>query len=367
MDYCWKSYSYRRFLITTKKVDFDSDMTKMSYMSDKLKNAENKLKAISDFSLNNLIVISSGQNIDEALHNNEDAVLKLERLKNKGLVKEVSTISGLITSSKEQNKRIDRWRQYWTSEKKIGLKKNIIESSMQLGFNPKAFDAFYSALNKNYTSLSVQSLTQFHSSILSNWLFNTDSSYYVMNICKVNSESKIKVSSELINSPTLYVSDRHSIVTNLITTLRKDFDFLINLSSIFILIILIVALGRIELGIITFIPIIISWIWTTGIMGMFGENFTIFNIIIATLIFGTFGVDYCILIMRALHCRKNILQGKMFLKYYKSGYLSFVCDNNNWSWGIVFRKASFVAFNSLAANCGFYFGCFSNFHIRTRL
>jgi 1-acyl-sn-glycerol-3-phosphate acyltransferase len=43
----------------------------------------------------------------------------------------------------------------------------------------------------------------------------------------------------------------------------------------------------------------ISWIWTLGVMGILGIQFTIFNIIISTFIFGL-GIDYSIFIMRGL-------------------------------------------------------------------
>ncbi len=44
---------------------------------------------------------------------------------------------------------------------------------------------------------------------------------------------------------------------------------------------------------------IFSWIWTVGIMGLFGIEFNIFNVIILTFIFGL-GIDYSIFIMRGL-------------------------------------------------------------------
>jgi 1-acyl-sn-glycerol-3-phosphate acyltransferase len=47
------------------------------------------------------------------------------------------------------------------------------------------------------------------------------------------------------------------------------------------------------------LPIVISWIWTVGIMGLLGISFNIFNVIILTFVFGL-GIDYSIFVMRGL-------------------------------------------------------------------
>lgn len=287
------------FYFFSQKVDFDSDMSKMSYMSEVVRKAENHLKKITNFSLNNIFIISSGKNLDEALKNNEAVIDSIEVLKNKGIVNKISSVSSIIPSSAEQIKRIKTWNDFWTKERKDRVKKLIVAKSQPLGFSSNAFSEFFASLDKQYTNLSEESINVFRSTVISNWIFQQDSEVNVMSLLKVNSGHKQKVYDKLSGLKNVYVSDRHSITEYLVKTLRADFDFLIGISSILIFLLLIAFFGRIELGIITIIPIILSWVWTKGIMGITGENFTIFNIIISTLIFGT-GVDYCILIMRSL-------------------------------------------------------------------
>src|SRR5690606_5589209 len=55
-----------------------------------------------------------------------------------------------------------------------------------------------------------------------------------------------------------------------------------------------------------FIPILLSWLWILGLMGLFDLRFNIINIIICTFIFGL-GVDYSIFVMRG------------YTQYYKAG------------------------------------------------
>ena len=53
------------------------------------------------------------------------------------------------------------------------------------------------------------------------------------------------------------------------------------------------AYGRIELALITFIPMVIAWIWILGLMALFGIKFNIINIILSTFVFAL-GDDFCI-------------------------------------------------------------------------
>jgi 1-acyl-sn-glycerol-3-phosphate acyltransferase len=92
----------------------------------------------------------------------------------------------------------------------------------------------------------------------------------------------------------------------------------VNYSFIAIFLILLLAFRRIELVIISIIPILISWLFTTGIMGIFGLQFNVINIIVCTLIFGI-GVDYSIFMTMAL--QKEQTFGKVELPTYRTSIL----------------------------------------------
>src|SRR5690606_19125651 len=62
---------------------------------------------------------------------------------------------------------------------------------------------------------------------------------------------------------------------------------------------LLIAYGRLELALISFLPMALSWIWILGIMSVFDLQFNFINIIICTLIFGL-GDDYSIFMMDSL-------------------------------------------------------------------
>ena len=89
-------------------------------------------------------------------------------------------------------------------------------------------------------------------------------------------------------------------------------------SSGLVFIVLLLTFGRIELTLVAFIPMLVSWIWILGIMALLGINFNIVNIIVSALIFGL-GDDYSLFIMDGL--LQEYKTGKKNLSSFKSSIL----------------------------------------------
>src|SRR6516164_8504462 len=76
--------------------------------------------------------------------------------------------------------------------------------------------------------------------------------------------------------------------------------------------------GRIELTMVSFIPMFIAWIWILGIMALAGIKFNIINIILSALIFGL-GDDYSLFIMDGL--LQEYKTGRKNLSSFKSSII----------------------------------------------
>ncbi|MCK4749728.1 MAG: 1-acyl-sn-glycerol-3-phosphate acyltransferase, partial [Bacteroidales bacterium] len=114
------------------------------------------------------------------------------------------------------------------------------------------------------------------------------------------------------------IFDNQYFINQFFDVLKEDFNQLVIISMIVVFLILLLFFGRIEIALITFIPIIISWMWTLGLMGLFKIEINIFNIIISTFVFGL-GIDYCIFIMNGIMA--NYREGNHSLVPYKLSIL----------------------------------------------
>ena len=97
-------------------------------------------------------------------------------------------------------------------------------------------------------------------------------------------------------------------------TLSGSFDYLGIVCSLIVFIFLWFSFRSIRLALIAFLPMAVSWVWILGIMNMFGLQFNIVNIILATFIFGQ-GDDYTIFITEGLVFENKT--GKPVLPQYK--------------------------------------------------
>ncbi|MDR2979142.1 MAG: 1-acyl-sn-glycerol-3-phosphate acyltransferase [Bacteroidales bacterium] len=107
-----------------------------------------------------------------------------------------------------------------------------------------------------------------------------------------------------------------SLLKNMVLALADDFNKVLYFCGIIVFVFLCLTLGRLELGILAFLPLAIGWIWILGIMSIAGIHFNIVNIILATLIFGQ-GDDYTIFITEGL--MQENASGKKVLKGYRKG------------------------------------------------
>ncbi len=285
--------------ITMKKAEFGKDMMSMNYTTKELRLAEQNLDKINYESLKNIYLVSTGKNLNEALLNHEKTGKYIQTLKDKKLIMQSSGIGDLLPSDSAQQLRWQRWKQFWTKEKIKFLKKMILESGKKYKFRETAFGSFFAILDNPFSTLIDSEKDKIKTTFLREWINETPGLIMVSTIVKVHQADKDKVYKALMGYPNLLAFDKQVITNRFVADVRHDFDLLVKLSMIFVTLLLIFSFGRIELGLISALPMFFSWLITLGFMGLTGIEFNIFNIIISSFIFGL-GVDYSILMMRGL-------------------------------------------------------------------
>ena len=303
------------FYYTAQNVGFESDMMKMNYMSAKLKASQAKLDKINQYSLQSIYLVTEGKTLDDALVNNEKVVSKIELLKDKHFITKFSGVSSLIISDSLQRERIARWKAYWTGEKKQQLLATLEKEGVPLGFKPAAFDKFKDLLNKDYTLIDSASMASIRKSFLDDFITEKPGKATVVTLLKVTPQNKQVVYDVFDNDPNITVVDKQYLTARFVQIINSDFTSIAIMSSLLVFVVLLMTYGRIELTLVSFIPMFISWIWILGLMGLFNIEFNIVNIIISALIFGL-GDDYSLFIMDGL--LQEYRTGKKNLSSYKS-------------------------------------------------
>jgi predicted RND superfamily exporter protein len=306
------------FAYTSQFVGFDDDMNKMNYMSAPLKKAETNLNRINSFTLQSVFLITEGKTMNEALITNEKMMASVEELRQEGFVKKYSGVSTFVFSDSLQRVRIDRWNRYWTQEKKAQVTAALLEKGAELKFSAHAFDPFLALLNTPLQPEPVRLHGDLNNDLLEDFISEDTGRYTIVNIVKVNEGKKQRVYDTFGHNPQVTVMDKQYMAHRFVDTIHADFLSIAIMTSVMVFVVLLLTYGRIELALVTFVPMFITWIWILGMMGIFGIQFNIINIVLSALIFGL-GDDYSLFIMDGL--LQEYKTGKKNLSSFKSSIL----------------------------------------------
>lgn len=295
---------------------FDSDMQHINYMtSEQRKNLKQLFTSVqANDSLVTAFAVSRGNGLDDALMANE----KLLALIHDSLgIENVTGVNNLIPSSRMVHKRMERWLALWNSHPDVLDTMN--KEAERLGFSASAFTPFLDLCNG-------KSLEQVRDSVLyemigSNYILqNEDGTMHVVNLLSIEKDKAESIKSALKfhikqEGTNAFVFDSSDVSSSLVTVLSDSFNYIGFICGFVVFAFLWLSFGRLELSVISFLPLAVSWLWILGIMDLCSIQFNIVNIILATLIFGQ-GDDYSIFITEGL--TYEYAYGKPRLKSYRN-------------------------------------------------
>lgn len=176
-----------------------------------------------------------------------------------------------LPTYEQQKERIGLWKAFWTRHEDVP--DALIEEGLKAGFTAHGFQPFFDALEQDWQPQERE--------------------YF---------------------QPVDFAPQENAAGA-LVSALSEDFNTIGLVCSLIVLIFLWLSFGSLELTLIAFLPLAVSWIWIRGIMGLTGLQFNIVNIILATFIFGM-GDDYSIFITEGLEYEYKT--GKKILHSYSN-------------------------------------------------
>lgn len=302
------------------KTEFDANMANINYMTDRqredMQYFQTLLSNSATGTAQSMYVLSSGKSYDEALKKNELTVPTLDSLVEAGAIHGYKGVSQFLASEEEQERRLNDWKSF-VSRHKILLTETLGEMAEKNGFSTGAFSQFTSLIEdeKELKPMDIEHFRPLTSLILSQNITSVDNTglSYIVNVISVEPEMMEEVKSDFDNC--FDVVSMNSALSN---NLSDNFDYIGWACSLIVFFFLWFSFGRLELAIISFLPMAVSWIWILGIMAIFGIKFNIVNVILATFIFGQ-GDDYTIFMTEG--CQHEYTYRKPILASYKNSIL----------------------------------------------
>lgn len=314
------------------KVGFDSDMMDLTYWEPKLKEAETilsdktgvnavagvaegagkpvaeesepgekSLSGVADgvqVNEKSVMFVSVGKTAGEAFAAQKKTLAQLDSLKAKGLIHSYSDGGSFVCSQEEQQANLAKWQAWWTEDRVARLKSEVAEAAVKYGFREDSFDAALTSLVNNCGTIDYFSGEGIPEAV-SAWLGSSDD--LKMLITRVGLDESLidQVYGTFSDRADLVIFDQAYFANQAAKSINDDFYLILFISSCLIFFVLWLSYGRLELALLSFLPMAVGWLIITGIMGILGVQFNIVNIILSTFIFGM-GDDFSIFILEGL-------------------------------------------------------------------
>ena len=285
---------------TSQKVGFNNDMMSLNYEPQHLKQSEEKLMQLFDSDEKTVLFVSVGKDMNQATETYAVTNQKLLALKDQGLIKDYASASQFLISPQEQQLRLKRWKDYWTDEKQQQVREQLETAAAEYRFRPGSFDPFYQWLNQPFGEYHYAAQEDdLSGKLLNEWQTSADSITMLISQIRISDQNKETVYQHFSKDQDVVIFDRSYFANKWVSAINDDFYLILYISSFLIFFALWFSYGRIELTLMSFLPMLVSWVIILGLMGILGIEFNIINIILSTFIFGI-GDDFSIFIMDGL-------------------------------------------------------------------
>lgn len=316
---------------------FDTNLSHVNYMSDEQKADMQTLQTMVAVGgdTKTVYVVSSGRNADGALSAQQRMVPVERRLRHEGRVAAVNSCAPFLCSMAEQRTRLVRWQSFVSRYREV-LTRSLAAEGGAAGFDAHAFDDFFTILGGRYPLRPASYFSPLTRKALAGTLVRDerDGTWHCVDALTVRASQLDQVETRLRQAETAVagvaskstadvagdnyhfeIGRLNSVIAD---TLNDNFNYIGWACGLIVFFFLWFSMGSIELALLSFLPMAVSWIWILGLMGLLGINFNIVNVILATFIFGQ-GDDYTIFMTEG--CQYEYATGRRMLASYQHSIL----------------------------------------------
>ena len=288
-------------IIMSPKVKFDADLRNLNYETETLRESQRLYSEKNEGGFKDLYFASYDNDFDRALTINEALTERIDSLKETGLEKRsTSLVSLLFQTTERQQERIDAWKAFWTPERITDARRNLAAAARKQHLDPGTFEAFFSLVGMDYQPGSLLEAGVLPEDLLSNYIEQQpEGRKLIFNSVAFEPQDTDPVTDRLVSLPGVIVLEPFYYCRDMVRVVHDDFSLTLLISSLFVLIVLLIAFRNFWIALISFLPMFLSWYVLQGLMAIFGLEFNMINIVISTFIFGI-GVDYSIFVMEGL-------------------------------------------------------------------
>ncbi len=258
------------------RVKFQGDLSKLNYMPPMESKGMELLKNDLGINLAPTMLLVTGDNQDTVLHRYERARRQL-LARSPGLI--IPDITAVLPPTDEQQLNSRWWKSFWTQSQKDRIIKNG-NHSPDLRQQAK-LHSFIDTLD--YLGNNAKP------GLISTFLKHKLLGSFISSDTAGNITLKVPIGGQVTSdagSGDYLLYNRKEFTNSVAEFIQTEFSSLLWASGIVVFFLLLLFYGRLELAILSFLPMLISWIWILGLANLLHIDIHIINLILCTFIFG---------------------------------------------------------------------------------
>ena len=290
-------------IFLAKKVGFDSDLNNIGYLEPKMVRSENLYNQKINRNQHNVYYAAHADDLESAIVYSRTLDEVLDSLRKAGTIYGYSGTQGILVPQSEQEENIARWKEYWTPskvEKAYSILREQADSNDWAGAT--GFDipgTFMLMAQSDYYPQDLYYAGIIPDGLLSTFAECNQDGWLVFSSANMEREMQGEVNDAVATREHLLVLDPFYYTGDMVEIIHDDFNTVLLISSLFVLLILLISYRSLIISLIAFLPMFFSWEIVQAFMFVAGLQFNLINIMISTFIFGI-GVDYSIFVMDGL-------------------------------------------------------------------
>jgi len=281
------------------RIEFQEDLRKLYATNNEIQEDQRQISdSFKSVSTSTSLIIKE-QSTEDALQKNSRLYDELLSLKKRGIVQSIKSLAPILPPISIQKNNLKQWNQFLAADKDT-LIRNFDQALNELNLSRKAFSPFISRLTTSSQTLSINDFNQTSFKALTDKQFKeSNQESYVLTNIQLNENTSFIDFKNIINKSfpeviTINSAYFLSYVMDLIPTELLHLS-IIGLISVGTLLILTCGFTKV-LQLLT--PILISILWTLGLMGWVGVKFNIMNCVVILFMFGLVS-DYSVFLTQA--------------------------------------------------------------------
>ena len=279
------------------RVKFDGDLARLNGITAGTQRDEENIRESWGKALSLTTIVVGGATREEVLQKNELVCAALEKLRAAKTVETFSSVAPLLPSSQTRQANLRDWKIFWTPSRQTELSNSLASAAAKLGFRNESFQPFLQKISS--PDLSATTGTNSALGRLTADFWNErDGRFYLTTLVKAGDIASFRQLRAAVQAavPEARLLNKTALADEITRVARRAlpaFGMLVAALNAFLIFLL---LGRIELVLVTLLPMAVGIFWTLGTLGLCGLPIDVANFVFVIFVVGV-GGDYSLFLV----------------------------------------------------------------------